>query len=347
MSIVKQRKATGKSLVILTGDIGGTNTRLQLTQFSDDNFDILAIEKYKNADFNDFKDIIVSFLAKHTNIILQRACFAFAGPIVEGKVKLTNLPWYVTKEALVCLLKTSHVYFINDFEAVGYSTLLLKDEDYYELQPGRKCQNGMKAIIGAGTGLGVALLNKVNEYHHVMATEGGHVNFAPSDQLQQELLAHLQRKLHRVSNERIVSGVGITNIYKYIRTRPENQDLESPKLNQLSMFSNNFAKDITEFALKHRDPIALQTLDIFIRCYGSITGNLALTVLPYGGLYIAGGIAPKLLSVMRDGRFVSAFLDKGRVSALISDIPIYIILNTQIALMGAAYYAVYAAKEKV
>ena len=346
MGIIKQDITIKEPLAILTGDIGGTNTRLQLTQFKAGEFDVLAIEKYKNAEAKNFNDIIDSFFAKHPNIKLDRACFAFAGPILNNEVKLTNLPWHITQQSLCKLLNIPYVYLINDFEAIGYSLPLLKENDYSVLQNGKKHQGNVKAIIGAGTGLGFTLLQEINVYQNVTATEGGHLDFAPTDEEQQELLAYMKKKLHRVSNERIVSGIGLVNIYKFVRTRPEYKDLENPALNQCSLFSSNFAQDITDYARQHRDAIALKTLDIFVRCYGSITGNLALTTLPYAGIYIAGGIAPKLLPIMNDGRFLSAFLDKGRMSALLADIPIYIILNTKIALMGAAYYTVYSIKEK-
>ncbi len=341
MGIVKQKIVLKEPLVVLSGDIGGTNSRLQLTRFFDDDFITLVTKEYKNAEFNDFTDIVKLFLQQQ-NIKVQRACFAVAGPIIKNSVKLTNLPWQLSTTALANTLNIPQVYFINDYEAIGYGILLLKPKDYYQLQQGAMPTRNIKAILGAGTGLGVALLQAINGMHHVIATEGGHVDFAPTNAIQQALLSHLYKKLHRVSAERIVSGLGITNIYKFLRTQPEYIELESSELKHLSLFSNNFAKDITEFALQRRDPIALQTLDIFVRSYGSVAGNLALTTLPDAGLYIAGGIAPKLLSVMKDGRFMEAFLDKGRMSGLLADIPVYIILNTLVGLIGAAYYAVYS-----
>ena len=174
----------------------------------------------------------------------------------------------------------------------------------------------------------------------VIATEAGHCEFAPVNQLQQKLLAYLKKKLHRVSVERIVSGIGITNIYKFMRTLPEFRNIEHRELKKLTMSSQNFSDKIEYYASQHSDPIALKTLDLFIQCYGSFCGNIALTTLPNSGLYIAGGIAPKISQMMMDGRFIDSFVDKGRISSLLHNIPIHLITDTQIGLQGAAYYAI-------
>lgn len=325
--------------ITLSGDVGGTKTRLQLTQFTT-NADplILARTEYQNREFAQFVDIIADFTTAHPTKI-DSTCIAVAGPIIEGVVKVTNLPWFFSEYDVAELLHNTAVKFINDFEAVGYGIPLLTADDLHTLQHGKPQPDALAAIIGAGTGLGVSLLQQKNGKTAVIHTEGGHVDFAPSDDLQQELLAHLRRRFHRVSNERVVSGIGIENIYKFFLTTSAYAECEHPKLRHLSHFSNNFAADITHYALEHNDPIALSTVDTFIKCYGTVAGNLALTTLPYAGLYIAGGIAPKLLSQMQDGRFIHAFRDKGRMSDLLLDIPIHIILNTHVGLIGAAYYA--------
>jgi len=258
-------------------------------------------------------------------------------------VKLTNSPWTLSTTAISTQLDIPKVYFINDFEAIGYGLFSLATKDCHTLQSGKTIQNGVKAVIGAGTGLGVAFMHFMHDYYYIFSSEGGHIDFAPTDDVQEALLCYLRKKLHRVSNERVVSGIGITNIYKFVRNLPTNRAIEDPRLQQLAANSNNFSKQIAAYALQHRDPLALQTLDIFIRCYGSVAGNLALTTLPYGGIYLAGGIAPKLLSLLKDGRFMAAFTDKGRSSPLLADIPVHILLNTQVGLNGAAYYAVHRA----
>lgn len=329
------------TIIALSGDVGGTKTRLQLTKFTaDGTSEVLAVERYRNSEFGKFRDIISTFLKAHPSD-LHCACIAVAGPITEGCVKLTNLPWHFSEEQICKLLNINKVKFINDFEAIAYGVPLINAEDYHTLQPGIPDKNALIAIIGAGTGLGVALVDNTNSHPKVIATEGGHMDFAPADDIQMQLLHHLRKKLHRVSNERIVSGKGIENIYKFMLTTSEYAGHENPQLKHLSHFSTEFAADITRYALEHDDPIALHTLDTFLKCYGAVAGNLALTTLPFAGLYIAGGIAPKLLPQMQDGRFMDAFLDKGRMSNLLLNVPVRIILNTQVGLIGAAYYAAY------
>ncbi len=328
-------------IITLSGDIGGTKTRLQLTRFNGkDKPEVLAVEQYRNSEFSRFRDIVSTFVTTHDHNI-DAACMAVAGPVTDGMVTLTNLPWHFSEQQLATLLKIKRVKFINDFEAIGYGAPLLEADDYCELQTGIPRTNALQAIIGAGTGLGVALIDGTNGHTRVFATEGGHVDFSPADETQQNLLLFLRKRFHRVSSERVVSGKGIENIYKYISQTTEYAIHENDALKHLSHFSRNFAAEITRFALEHDDPIALHTLDTFIKCYGTVTGNLALTSLPFGGLYIAGGIAPKLLPQMQDGRFMQAFADKGRMSNLLHDIPVKIILNTKVGLIGAAYYAAY------
>lgn len=327
------------SVTTLSGDIGGSKTRLQLTHFSkNEKLAIVAKAEYENHQFLRFTDIVNDFL-KTQSTTIDAACFALAGPIANGTVQLTNLPWHLSENELKTSLKIQSVKFINDFEAIGYGAPILENEDYFTLQNSSPQKNALQAIIGAGTGLGVALIYHDEQRTHVLPTEGGHVDFAPSDTLQENLLLFLRKKFHRVSNERIVSGKGIENIYRYLVSTSEYRERENEELKHLSHFSNDFAADISRFATEHHDPIALHTLDTFVRCYGAITGNLALTTLPFGGLYIAGGIAPKLLPQLQDGRFMQAFLDKGRMSELLRNVPIKIILNTSVGLIGAAYYA--------
>ena len=340
--IAKARITIEEPILVLSGDVGGTKTRLQLTRFTQENIHIVATNTYRNKEFNSFTEITIAFLREHAsdNDKPQRACFAIAGPIEKDKVQLTNLPWTLSAPVVAAQLDIPDICFINDFEAIGYGMLSLTTKDCHTLQPGRTVENSVKSVIGAGTGLGVVFMHAMQDYHYVFTSEGGHIDFAPTDDIQEALLLYLRKKFHRVSNERIVSGIGITNIYKFVRNLTINRGIEHPQLQQLAASSSNFSRQIGTYALQHRDPLALQTLDIFIRCYGSVAGNLALTTLPYGGLYLAGGVAPKLLSLMQDGRFMAAFKDKGRSSLLLAHVPVHVILNTQVGLNGAAYYAV-------
>jgi glucokinase len=329
-------------MLVLSGDVGGTKTRLQITHFNDSkDFTVQARSQYFNHEFSSFTEIVKKFL-DHNHIPTSNigsACFAVAGPIIQGTVKFTNLPWFVDEQKLKEELHFKTVKLINDFEAIGHGIETLKAEDKYILQEGEFLPNKTRAIIGAGTGLGIGICVHNGTRFQVLPTEGGHVDFAPTDDTQLALLEHLRKKLHRVSIERLVSGQGLVNIYNFVREHPLLNETENPAL-KLNLFKQEDpAATISEFALQHQDPMALHAIDLFIRIYGACAGNLALTTLPYSGLYIVGGIAPKLLTQLTDGRFLRAYNDKGRMSNLLTTIPIYIVLDTQIGLQGAANFA--------
>lgn len=326
-------------MLILSGDIGGTNTRLCINEH---------IRKYKCADFSSLSAIIKQFSEdeKFQLSEISAACFAVAGPIHKGTAHLTNLPWFVSEQELTLLLDTPYIKLINDFEAIGYGIPTLNDSDLMSLhstQTMQKPYNDNKdapiAILGAGTGLGVALIHFHKNIPVISATEGGHVDFAPTSDEQVALLHYLRKKLHRISAERVCSGIGIINIYKFCSDTPLYQQRESPELQRALHQSVDQAATISEYAIIHKDPIALRTLDIFVKIYGSIAGNLALTTLPYQGLYLVGGIAPKLSKVIQKGAFMQQFLDKGRMSPLLKKIPVHICMNTNVGLQGAQNYA--------
>lgn len=328
-------------MLVLSGDIGGTSTRLQLTEFNDAHSKRLAREHYANHNHTSLNEIIAEFLAKYQVDLnqLTSACFAVAGPIIQGTVKFTNLPWFVDEAQLQQQLQLAKVKLINDFQAIGYGIVSLAPEDKYLLQHGEPQAHAPIAIIGAGTGLGVGIMNWQGERYDVIPTEGGHVDFAPVDEMQINLLKYLLKKLHRVSVERLVSGQGIENIYNFVRDNPIYGEQENPKLRLALHTSSDSAAHISEYATVHQDPMAMRALRLFVKIYGAAAGNLALTTLPYGGLYIVGGIAPKLLPQLTDGRFMKAYSDKGRMSNLLGSIPIHIVLDTHIGLLGAANYA--------
>jgi glucokinase len=328
-------------MLVLSGDIGGTNSRLQLTQFdAEKQFKVLARESFANREFEGFSLIIKLFLSHHEVDLkqLHRCCFAVAGPIIDGAVKFTNLPWTITEKELYDLGFTK-VKLINDFEAVGYGVDTLSPESYKVLQAGHKQSHKVRAIMGAGTGLGVAISVYNGQHYQVIPTEGGHVDFAPTDDTQMNLLAYMRKKRHRISIERLVSGQGLVNIYDYVSKHPLLNEKENPDLKRALFNVQDPAAEISRYAMNHNDPMAMHALDIFVRIYGACAGNLALTTLPYSGLYIVGGIAPKLLTHLMDGRFLRAYGDKGRMSDLLANIPIYVVLDTDIGLQGAANYA--------
>lgn len=329
-------------MIVLSGDIGGTNTRLQLTECDNPlHLKTIAREKYANASYMSFSEIIQKFLSDTGNqhVKIESACFAVAGPIINGTVKFTNLPWFIEESKLKQELKLEKVKLINDFQAVGYGIEVLSPEDVHVLQEGRYQLNQVKAIIGAGTGLGMGMMHWNGSMYEVTPTEGGHVDFAPTSDMQIQLLQYLRKKYHRVSIERLVSGPGIIHLYSFVKDNPLPTEKENPELHFALHRNEDTAATISRYAIEYKDPMAMRALDLFVRIYGSAAGNLALTTLPYSGLYIAGGIAPKLLTQLTDGRFFDSYSDKGRLSNLLKEIPLFIVLNTHVGLLGAATFA--------
>lgn len=319
----------------------------------------LYTEQFPSADFPDLTPIVQQFLrnadmALGTSELPSAACFAIAGPVLGHSATLTNLPWpQLTVQRLQAELAIAPVHLINDFLAIGHGVLDLKPSDLCLLQSGesnREISPGTSPIVvlGAGTGLGEAFLIPQGDRHQVFATEGGHGDFAPRSALEFELLEYLKGQYHidRVSIERVVSGQGIVAIYQFLRDRGGQ---ESPHLSALVRAWENSASTaqeklespaaaIAQAALTQSDTLAQQTLEIFVQAYGAEAGNLALKFLPYGGCYIAGGIAAKILPLMQSGQFMHAFLHKGRMRSLLERIPVYVVLNPQVGLLGAARY---------
>lgn len=337
--------------LLLAGDIGGTKTILRLVQFSDTlGLKTLYEESFPSGDFPDLVPIVQKFLTTANSSTPDKACFAIAGPVVGNTAKLTNLSWFLDTERLSKELGIERISLINDFAAVGYGIFGLTKQDLLTLQVGKYQSTAPMAIIGAGTGLGQGFLIKQgNNSYQVFPSEGGHADFAPRNQLEFELLKYILTKydIQRVSVERVVSGLGITSIYQFLRDRKI--ATESPVIaNAVRTWEQEAGKSektvdpgalIGNAALEKSDRLSEQTMQLFIEAYGAEAGNLALKLLPYGGLYIAGGIAPKILPLIQDGSFLTNFTQKGRMGSLLKEIPVYIILNQQVGLIGAALSA--------
>lgn len=327
---------------VLAGDIGGTNTRLILADCTG-NACIPVVERvYPSAAHADLAPIVLGFLEStgEAGSALERACFAVAGPVQEdatGQVaRITNLPWELHSARLAATLGIPRVRLINDFQGVGYGIDALSPADIEELQAGREIPRAPRVVIGAGTGLGQAILIWQTDHYEVYPTEGGHVDFAPTDERQIALLRELMQEFGRVSYERVVSGPGLIRIYSFLRDQGE--AAESPELRE-AMHQGDPAAAISAFALTRNDPLASMALDLFIQVYGAQAGNLALTCLARGGVYIAGGIAPRIIERLRSGTFLQAFNDKGRMAPLTADMPVRVILNPKVGLLGAALAA--------
>ena len=331
---------------ILSGDIGGTNTRLEVSFLENGVAKSIAIRKYKGASFNCLSDVIDTFL-KEIDLVgkIDSACLAVAGFVSNGEVEVTNLPWMVSEQYLSegLGITKDKVKVINDFEAIGYGIESLDEKkDLVTIQKGKRDEDTLSAVVGAGTGLGMCLVSYDKDHNpYVIKTEGGHVDFAPVDNEQVELFKFMRKTFHRVSPERFCSGRGIYNIYKYVIRHPLYNQPECMELRRelFSVSGSEKAAVVVRYAVEHEEPAALRTIDLFLSIYGSIAGNLALTSLPFRGVYIAGGIAPRLIEQIKQSKFLEKFRDKGRMSNMMKDFPIHIIMNTDVGLIGARTYA--------
>jgi glucokinase len=344
---------------LLAGDIGGTKTILRLVQAEEvpgqlAKLTALYENRYESAQFPDLVPMVRQFLAEAIAQVgtlppLEKACFAIAGPVVNNTSSLTNLSWILEADRLEQELAIAHVSLINDFAAVGYGILGLEATDLHTLQSGKPDAEAPIAVVGAGTGLGQGFLIRQGTDYRVFPSEGGHADFAPRSDLEFQLSRYLLEKhnIQRISVERVVSGQGIVSIYQFLRDRqiasetPEVGDLIRTWEREMGKGEKSVdpAAVIAKAAAEKSDTLSEQTMQLFASAYGAEAGNIALKLLPYGGLYIAGGIAAKNLSLLTSGKFMTAFGEKGRMSSIVERIPVHIVLNPQVGLIGAAIKA--------
>jgi glucokinase len=321
--------------MILAGDVGGTKVHLGLYEFTNGQLKFSRDERYPAKDYSGLEEIVREFLGSGSAV--TSACFGVPGPVRDGRLRLTNLPWTLDSRELAQHLKIDHVFLINDLEANGYGVAELKADQIYTLSEGDPSQIGNRALIAAGTGLGEGILAWNGKLHIPMPSEGGHVDYAPRNEDEIDLLRFLKQKYNgRISFERVVSGMGITNIYDFLR---DVRGMEEPAWLRDRLAAEDPNAVITELALAAKSEICERTLDMFVSAYGAESGNLALKVLSIGGLYVGGGIAPRILEKLKDGIFMKAFTDKGRLSQLLVNMPVRVILESKAALLGAAAYA--------
>ena len=321
--------------MILAGDVGGTKVHLALYDFTNGKLTYTRDERYPAKEFSGLEEIVKQFLGADK---VSAACFGVPGPVRDGRLRLTNLPWTLDSRELSANLSIEHVFLINDLEANGYGIAELSADQIYTLSEGDPSQIGNRALIAAGTGLGEGILAWNGRIHVPYPSEGGHVDYAPRNEDEIDLLRYLKQKYSgRISFERVVSGMGITNIYDFLR---DVRGVEEPKwLADKMAAAHDVNAVITEEGLAARSELCEKTLDMFVSAYGAESGNLALKVLSVGGLYVGGGIAPRLIEKLKDGTFMKAFTDKGRLSQLLVNMPVRVILESRAALMGAAAYA--------
>lgn len=321
--------------MILAGDVGGTKVHLALYDFINGKLKYTRDERFAAKEFGGLEEIVKQFLGAEK---VSAACFGVPGPVRDGRLRLTNLPWTLDSRELSTNLGIEHVFLINDLEANGYGIAELSADQIVTLSEGDASQMGNRALIAAGTGLGEGVLIWNGRIHVPYPSEGGHTDYAPRNEDEIDLLRFLKQKYSgRISFERVVSGMGLSNIYEFLR---DVRGVEEPAwLAEKIAASPDRNAVITEEGLAARSELCEKTLDMFVSAYGAEAGNLALKILAVGGLYVGGGIAPRLIEKLKDGTFMKAFTDKGRMSQLLINTPVRVILESRAALMGAAAYA--------
>ena len=325
--------------MILAGDIGGTKTVLAL--FQSDGKNLLPVREatFPSREHATFEEILTTFLEGSPGSNPEAACFGVAGAVLDGRVQTTNLPWTLEEEALASSIGARKATLLNDLEAAAYGTLHLSLEEKHVLNPGTsRRKRGNIAVIAAGTGLGEAILFYDGRKYQPIASEGGHCDFSPQSDVEIELLRYLRDKFHgHVSYERVLSGPGFFNVYSFFR---DSGHAPEPEWLTDRLRTGNASAIIAEVGMKGVDENSVAALDLFATIYGAEAGNLALKALAVGGVFVAGGIAPKILPALtRNDAFLKGFFAKGRFTELMQKLHVSIALNPQAPLIGAAHYA--------
>lgn len=288
-----------------------------------------------SAEFGSLEAVVRRFLGDGPPSAIAAACFGVAGPVVDGRCVTTNLPWQLDEQSLAAAIPAQRVKLVNDLEAAGHGVLTLPPHELAPLQAGRP-RKGNMVVIAPGTGLGEAILVWDGAGHRVIPSEGGHAEFGPRNDLEIDLLRFLRKEFGHVSYERVLSGPGLFNIYRFLRdtgVAPEPDWLGE------RLAGGDPSAVVSEVALTGRDPLCARALDLFVSILGSEAGNLALKALAVGGVFVGGGIAPKISAKLAEGGFLAAFRDKGRCRDLMESIPVYLVLNPLAPLLGAAHVA--------
>ncbi len=321
--------------MILAGDIGGTKTNLAYFEQRGETLVPLLIESYPSQSYPSLLDVIAVLQHEHPQRITA-AAFGIAGPVVENRCRLTNISWVVDGDEVARSLGLPAVGLLNDLVATAYGLLRLEKKDIRTLQEGKPVRHGAIGVIAAGTGLGGCALVWNGSTYLAIPSEGGHADFAPRNQVEADLMLFLRNSYEHVGVERVVAGPGIHNIYRFLRSRA---DAPEPGWLTSALMTGDPSAVISQAALEEKDAICEQTLDIFTSAYGSEAGNIALRFLATGGMYVAGGIAPKILSKIEEGAFLESFLSKDTYRPLLQSMPFHVVLNEKTALLGAAHYA--------
>lgn len=322
--------------MILAGDIGGTNTRLAFFEGTPDRLKAVHVEIFPSTEFSGPIEIIRKFLGSRQESV-DAACFGLPGAVVNGRVETTNLPWIVDSAHMARDLGVSRIKLVNDLLANAHGIALLEESDFVVLNPAVPGNRGNRALISAGTGLGEAgLYGDGSGNYYPFPSEGGHTDFAPRNDLELDLLRYLMGRFEHVSYERVLSGPGLHNIYQFLRDTGRG---EEPSWLAEQMAQGDPSAAISKSALEGTSAICVQALDMFVSLYGAEAGNLALKMLATGGVYVGGGIAPKIIRKLSSSTFMRAFSAKGRASGLVKEIPVRVITNDKTALLGAGRVA--------
>ena len=329
-----------KNTLFISGDIGGTKTRLAVVEVTGTRVRVMHEASYPSRDYALFEELLSHFLSSTETP--AHASFGIAGPIQGRVVQTTNLPWRIDADALQRQFSFARCDLLNDLEATAYGLPALGADDILVLQAGAPDASGNAAVIAAGTGLGEAGLYWDGQNHHPFATEGGHTSFSPQNEAEMAFLKYLQQRYQHVSWERIVSGMGLLDLHAFLCLH---YHADAPQWLLEKMQNGDAAAAIANAALSGRDDICVETLNWFVRLYGAEAGNLALKIMSRGGLYLGGGIAPKILPLLQTDMFLDAFLNKGRMRPLLEAMPVKVILNDRAALFGPALRAAQFAKD--
>lgn len=306
--------------LILASDVGGTKTILAVYDLKEGKLQLLLKEKYKSKDYKSFEELLTNFF-KATKIIVSTAVFGVPGPVLNDTCKTSNLPWFINGNKLAQKFHIERVKLVNDFYAFGSGIELLPNKDFFQLNTAKPYEKKTRAFIGAGTGLGEAYAVWIDGYH-VYSSEGAHTDFAPRNDIEVALLHFLSKKFGHVSIERLLSGKGLTNIYRFLRGEEINEN-------------DDLSIKIVQNAIDRKDAVCKHAVDIFVSIYGAEAGNLALRTKAISGVYVGGGIARTLLP-KKSKPFLNAFCDKGRLSYLTKQIPVFVVMNPEVGVLGAA-----------
>ncbi len=325
--------------MILAGDIGGTKTVLALVDTgSDGSLNCVLEQTFASGEFEDFDEILTLFLADADAI--DAACIGVAGPVINQRCQTVNLPWVLDGEQLKVKLGTQRIKLLNDLEAMAIGMLYLQEEDFVELNPDAEAQGGNIAVIAAGTGLGEAILHWDGQQYHPIATEGGHSDFASQNSQQDQLLSYL-REIYpdHVSWERTLSGSGFSHIYDFLVASGFAESCPAvPAANDPNNYGIDRSAVISRLGINGEDDLCAEVVRLFAELYGAEAGNLALKSFATGGVFIGGGIGPKIRSALESGEFMRSFTAKGRFASMLKKVPVKLALNPRTPLLGAMHY---------